>query len=114
MKRLGAMLLLLSGVPAWAAENAASVRAGHDIAVTRCFSCHVATPNQTIAPIMRQPPASFVEIANRPGTTAEGVRAYLSDAHWNDYARPRRPAPMALISDREKDEVVAYIMSLRK
>ncbi|HXJ00890.1 MAG TPA: c-type cytochrome [Micropepsaceae bacterium] len=107
------------GTSAQAAEgpkrsDEAMVRAGHNIAVTTCVGCHTVSPKQTVSPVLGPGIPSFEEIANRPDVTAESLRATMKVARWHDDALASRLLPMSHISDKERAEVAAYIVSLRR
>ena len=119
MRITAAMLAmcLVGGTAGWAlAEQSdeVAIRGGRTVANTICVACHIVSPRQTIKPLYTEPLPSFEEIANRPGTTAESLHAFIDNAHWKDYALPRRPMPMAMLSDRDKARVIAFILSLKK
>lgn len=48
---------------------------------------------------------SFMEVAARPGTTAESLAHFLTDLHL--------PMPTYRLSDDQRRAVIAYILSLR-
>jgi len=108
-------LLLLAALPSagQSLSNEAAIRGGMTVANTICIACHVVSPNQTIKPIYRDPPPSFQDIANQPGTTAQSLRTRMSDAAWHDYAVPRNLTPMARISEKDRAQVIEFILSLK-
>jgi mono/diheme cytochrome c family protein len=119
MKRtLSASIILALGVmtaPCFAEQSdASSLRAGRAIATSTCIVCHVLFPDQAIKPLYGGKAPSFEELANRPATSRASLLAFLNSPHWNDPALPKKPAPMALMSERDKSNVAAYILSLRK
>jgi len=71
------------------------VQNGHYLAVLICSNCHVASPDQSIEPILQPPAPSFESIAKRSTTTSETIRAFLSNASEppqpRGYAEPRTP-----------------------
>lgn len=107
-------------VTAWAlaASNAQTklvegdVAAGHRFALLACTGCHVVAPDQPFKPIYAGPPypPDFKDIANRPNTTAASLQQYLATL-------PAIPTnshmPNLLLSSKEQQDVVAYILSLR-
>jgi mono/diheme cytochrome c family protein len=95
-------------------NNAASLRAGRAIATSTCIVCHVLSPDQAIKPLYGGKAPSFEELANRPETSRTSLLAFLNSPHWNDPALPKKPAPMVLMSERDKSNVTAYILSLRR
>jgi mono/diheme cytochrome c family protein len=109
-------LLLLTALPSAAQSPSkdAAIRGGLTVANTICIACHVVSPNQRIKPIYRDPLPSFQDIANQPGTTAESLRRRMSDAAWHAYAVPRNLTPMARISEKDRAQVIEFILSLKK
>ena len=94
------------------AENSpatAKLERGRDIANMVCAVCHIISPGQDAAPVLRNPGPDFRVIANRPGTTAEQLAAVLRARHPT--AVDAMPPP--LLSDEMIDAVTAYILSLR-
>lgn len=75
---------------------------GRSLAVRWCIACHVVEPNQRTA---TDNAPSFRSIAARPGTTAGSLDRYLSIGHTL--------MPDFSLSSRERDALVAYILSLR-
>jgi mono/diheme cytochrome c family protein len=94
-------------------SDASSIRAGHTVAVTACIACHVVSRDQTIKPVLGPGIPSFEEIANRPSTTVESLRSSMKVARWHDPGMAATLLPMSRISDAERAQVAAYILSLR-
>jgi mono/diheme cytochrome c family protein len=89
-----------------------SVARGGDLARLVCSDCHVVAADQDFPPVLQPPAPSFLDIANRPGTTAKSLRQFILTTHWNmKSARVTMPNPKM----RPEDAAVlaAYIMSLR-
>jgi mono/diheme cytochrome c family protein len=82
-------------------------RAGRDFAGHNCDACHMIARDQDIQPLITDYAPSFAEIANRPGTTPEALRAFLRRQH----AYSNMPYPDLTPTDLA--DVVAYMMSLR-
>jgi mono/diheme cytochrome c family protein len=110
-----AFIATLSTAAARAQErpDAAAIRAGHNLATSVCFACHVVSPNQTTVPVMGPGIPGFQEIANRPGITADALTERMKSARWHDAALPPTLLPMSRLSDTERSQVAAYILSLR-
>ena len=89
------------------------IRAGRNIAMTKCIACHFVSPNQTLPPVLGPGIPSFLEIANRPDATATSLNQSMKTARWHDYALPSTLLPMSRLSDKEREQVVAFILSLR-
>ncbi len=84
---------------------AADAKAGRALAEKWCVSCHVVGPTGQSAASDAAP--TFVEIANRPNTSEEGLRAFL--------AEPHRSAMKGIVLPRlEIADLAAYIASLRE
>ncbi len=103
------MALLLSG--AKAQDQADLVGAGHSFALRVCWACHIVAKDQTEQPILTQPAPSFLDIAQRPNLTSEGLHKFLSTHSETMGTAGKMPNPRLV--DYQIDEVVAYIMSLR-
>ncbi|MGZ6039846.1 MAG: c-type cytochrome, partial [Phenylobacterium sp.] len=91
----------------------AAVRAGHEIAVEICSTCHQVGDPQAFPPMLDQATPSFQEIANRPATTAASLRRYITTTHWDEKTIPMTMPSLMLMSD-QADQVTRYIMSLRQ
>lgn len=85
---------------------AADIAAGHERASLICAVCHVVGPDQSAAPVLTPPAPAFAEIVNRPGTTPSGLHDFL--------AKPHGKMPNPSLMDQQIDELVAYMMTLRK
>ncbi len=104
--RLGALLtamVMASAAPALAQTLPGDVAAGQDLAQSACSSCHVVSRLPLWPPLSRAP--SFAEIAREPRTTELWLRAFLQTPH----AR----MPNLILSRRETDDVISYILSFK-
>jgi|SRR5579872_5147097 len=81
-----------------------NVRAGRDLAVTACSECHVVVPRRLTAPRVGGPP-DFADVANQPGLTRTALFVFLHSPHPT--------MPNLILSDRESNDAIAYILSLR-
>lgn len=111
-RNAAALAFLLIGATASAAlaEDRArhgSARVGREFAGYNCDACHMVAADQDIRPLITGYAPSFSEVANRPATTPEALRDFLSRQHgYSNMPYPDlAPADLA--------NVVAYIMSLR-
>lgn len=77
--------------------------AGRAYAVKNCSNCHMVSPKQ--APKVRTGP-SFQAISNMHSTTEMSLHAFLSTPH------PRMPN--FIVPPKDGQDVIAYILSLRK
>ena len=94
-----------------ARQDAAQLERGRQIAEKICWVCHVIGRDQELSPMLRNPGPDFHEIAKRPDTTAESLRAFLHTTHRTEGKPYMMPNPM--LNDEMIDAVVSYILSLR-
>jgi mono/diheme cytochrome c family protein len=90
------------------------IRAGRTIAITTCIACHVVSRDQSLKPVLGPGIPSFEEIANRPGSNIDSLRAAMRVARWHDPAMAATLLPMSRISEIERAQVASYILSLRQ
>jgi mono/diheme cytochrome c family protein len=83
---------------------------GRGIAERICAGCHEVEPNQAIRPEHPGAP-KFVDIANRPGTSAASLRKHLKTTHASKIIPMGMPNPE--LTDDETTKVVDYILSLK-
>ena len=93
-----------------AAES--GIRAGHEFALELCSACHVVASDQRKPPIYKGTTPSFAAIANQPGTTAASLHRFVRTTHPT-LTRPL-DMPAVQVTDYQLDEIVAYILSLRR
>jgi mono/diheme cytochrome c family protein len=86
-----------------AAEEVGDKREGRTYAQAHCGECHGIESADEISPDFNAP--NFIAIANTPGMTARALAVWLQTSHPN--------MPNFMIPDEQKDNVIAYIMSLR-
>lgn len=79
---------------------------GHGMATTVCAACHQVVGGKMDGGKSSSGPPNFVDIANMPSTTALSLRVFLRSSHRN--------MPNLIISDRDTDDLVAYILGLKK
>ena len=77
--------------------------AGRAYALKNCAGCHMVTPRQS--PKVRTAP-SFQAISNMHSTTEMSLHAFLSTPH------PRMPN--FIVPPNDQQDVIAYILTLRK
>jgi mono/diheme cytochrome c family protein len=113
---VGLIIVFGALVPLYAQQDAATIRAGRSLATSKCFACHDVSPGRAPPPMPGPgvPIPGFQEIANRPNVTAEWLTDRMGTATWHIPALPQRRLPMSHLSDREKSEVAAFILSLRE
>jgi mono/diheme cytochrome c family protein len=76
-----------------------NISSGRQIATTICGSCHETSGRTKVGP-------NFEDIANLPSTTALALKAFLRSNHGN--------MPNFIISSADTDDVIAYILSLKR
>ena len=91
------------------AQDAPDPAAGRRLATNVCSTCHVVAPDQ-MAPFLNQPAPSFTAIANRPSFDPATLRTFLTGSHATLGASGM---PNPRLSDRQIDNVVVYLQSLR-
>jgi mono/diheme cytochrome c family protein len=107
-------LLMMTAAASAQQQDAAAIRAGRNLATSVCFACHVVSPNQTVAPVMGPGIPSFQDIANRPGTSAQLLIERMKTARWHDPALAATLLPMSRLSDKEREQVAFYILTLKE
>jgi mono/diheme cytochrome c family protein len=80
-------------------QEAGDPVAGLRLAEASCMLCHAPTDGPKRAP-------AFAAIAATPSTTALSLRVFLQSSH--------PPMPNLMLSQTERDDLVAYILSLRR
>ncbi|MBI1774002.1 MAG: c-type cytochrome [Proteobacteria bacterium] len=99
-----AALLFFAVAPAAAQSLPGDVAAGRALATRVCAACHVVTERQAWPSSDAVP--TFASIARNPGTTEIGLRAFLLTPHLR--------MPNIELSRRETDDVISYILSLKR
>ena len=95
--------ILAAQFPALSQPIVGDAMTGREIATTRCSSCHLILP-MTLAD--KADPPSFQSLADLPSTTGISLNAFLHSNHKN--------MPDFIISSAESNDLIAYILSLRK
>jgi hypothetical protein len=120
LKGLVQLVILVSAVSTSLAAAAfnrppdgSEIRAGYDIAVTRCVACHIVSPDQSIQPVDGGKVPSFLKIANRPKVTLDSLANSTKGCSGSTTGDLPHCSPFDHISDREWRQVAAYILSLR-
>ncbi len=101
-----AIALATLGLMTWAVaaqEGGDKVR-GQVLAETLCAECHGTSAGRTNSPMPG--PATFETIANTPGMTALALSVWLTTPH--------REMPHLILSAQEREDIIAYITSLRR
>ena len=85
---------------------------GEEIARSVCAVCHQVAANQELPPLLEQSTPSFIDIANRPGTSVRSLEHFITMTHWDEDRIPMR-MPNQMLSPEETSAVAHYILSLR-
>jgi mono/diheme cytochrome c family protein len=109
---LGVVMLSGTAVEAAGSGDRDLVARGDKLAQLVCSVCHVVARDDKHVPLLPEPGPSFVDVAARPATTEASLRAYLATRHPDMGPAGQMPNPRLV--DYEIDELVAYILSLRK
>ncbi len=102
MTRLTVTALLLAGMSVTAmAQDGGDVQRGLAFARTTCSECHGVEGRTSL----RADSPPFVVIANTPGMTALALKVWLQTPHRN--------MPNFILAGEDRDDVIAYITSLK-
>ena len=85
------------------AQEVGDPQTGRTFAREACALCHAIQPGQMTSPQASAPP--FQQVADTPGMTGTALTVWLQTSH--------RTMPNLMLSQAEKWNVVAYILSLR-
>lgn len=86
------------------AQEAGDKREGRTYAQAHCGECHAVGSLDEVSPNLDAP--NFIAVANTPGMTARALAVWLQTSHPS--------MPNFMIPAEQKDNVIAYIMSLRR
>lgn len=86
-----------------AGQTMADPAAGAKLALKVCAQCHFVAENQPMIPRADAPP--FDEVAAEPSVTELSLRVFLRTPHRN--------MPDLLLSQKETDDVIGFILSLK-
>jgi mono/diheme cytochrome c family protein len=106
----GSVLATAQAQPASSLSD--EVQNGHYLAVLMCSSCHVASPDQSVEPVLQPPAPSLESIAKRGTTSSDTIREFLATTHRSIRNPAGMPNPELL--DVQTRQVVAYLLSLRE
>ena len=103
---VGACIAAMIGAVSSIAEDdiKGDVAAGHKLAVKECSRCHSIGGRDPILQHYNAP--RFDDVAAKPQTTVISLRAFLQSSHPT--------MPNFVLSETERDNVIAYILSLRR
>lgn len=102
---LGTVALTSLGSPPISADETlpGDPVAGRIFAERECGDCHDISRDGTAYPLNAAP--AFIDVADQRSTTALSLRVFLRSTH--------RDMPDLILTQREQDDVIAYILSLR-
>lgn len=104
VKRIFIALAVLSSLPSHsAAQVAGDAMKGELIARSVCAQCHAVRTRQLRSPVPMAP--NFTSIATTLGMTDRALRVWLQSSHPT--------MPNYVLAPDERDDVVAYILSLK-
>lgn len=104
MPRPFPLMLLTAALISAANAQDGSTEAGYAYAQSICADCHAIKKDQAWSPNVKAPP--FSKIANTPGMTGAALLVILQTPH--------RDMPDLIIPAKDKADVVAYILSLKR
>ena len=104
MRRISlAILAIFASTLHASAQDVGDAKQGSLLALATCAQCHAIRPGESRSPNPMAP--NFTSIATTLGMTDRALRVWLQSSHPT--------MPNIILSNDEKDNVVAYIMSLR-
>ena len=86
------------------ADEGGNVRDGLRFAQTVCAECHAVRDGERASPKAQAP--TFTSVANTPGMNAMALEVW--------FQTPHPTMPNLKFTNQESDDVIAYILSLRK
>ena len=87
-----------------AAQDSGSPRDGFAVANQICSECHAVKSGEAVSPHLRAP--TFQKVANAPGMNAMTLRVWFQTSHPS--------MPNLMLSEKDGDDLIAYILSLKK
>jgi len=100
------LAVLLAAGPAVAQDQPGNIAMGKRFALNVCAECHFVTEDQE--GLVRADAPTFDDVANMPSTTQLSLRVFLMSPH------ARRQMPNLVLSEQQMDDVIAYILSMRR
>ena len=94
-------------------ESRDPVARGRQFAEIICSVCHVVAPNQPVPLKVEARAPAFAQIANRPAVTKASLRKFILTIHWDETAHAAG-MPGLTLTREQADDLVAYILSLRR
>jgi mono/diheme cytochrome c family protein len=99
---LATLLALAGAVDFGYAQAPGNPKEGLDLAQQVCSQCHATVAGQVRSPNPRAP--RFPDLANTPGMTSTALLVALTTPHAG--------MPMFTLTGEQRDDVIAYILSL--
>jgi mono/diheme cytochrome c family protein len=96
-------VMVSAGAHMAAGQQLGEESAGYDYATKVCSGCHAVQKGASASPNGKAP--AFETIANARGMTEMALRVW--------FQTPHPTMPNLMISARQKDDVIAYILSLK-
>jgi mono/diheme cytochrome c family protein len=118
LESVGVLLLVaswftsLSAFAGTGVSHTPELSRGEHVARLVCSACHVVARDQEYPPILAEATPSFVDIANRPGVSAQSLQHFVTSTHWDDQKSPMA-MPNPMLSKKDVQAVAQYILSLR-
>jgi hypothetical protein len=109
---IGCSLCVSTFAAAYAQQTIVNDERGREFALELCADCHVVASDQHNRPVHVQQIPSFAAIANRRGTTSQSLHVFIRTTH-SSITQPGN-MPILEVPDYEIDEIIDYILSLRK
>jgi mono/diheme cytochrome c family protein len=103
--RLTILVAVLAVAASRAQGQVGDASVGHAFARKACVACHVVEAGEARPRLIAVGPA-FPAIAKMPGMTATALHVYLTTSH------PKMPN--IILTPADMDDVIAYILSLRR
>ncbi len=107
---LAALLIQLAGA---GAATTPELARGEHVARLVCSACHVVASDQEYPPLLTKPAPSFLEIASRPGVSAQSLQRFITTTHW-DVDRLPMTMPNPMLTKGDVQAVSSYILSLHR
>jgi len=86
------------------ADTIGDVSQGQSFAQKICSSCHAVLADQFLSPVAEATP--FQKVADTPGMTRTALTVF--------FRTPHKKMPNLIISGTEADDVIAYILGLKR
>jgi mono/diheme cytochrome c family protein len=102
MSCLSIALTLAAAVGDANAQALSDPKAGLAVAQQVCAECHATVAGQDRSPNAKAP--TFVKLAATPGMTRTALLVALTTPHAG--------MPMFMLTDKQRDDIIAYILSL--